>query len=67
MERQRAALARVEHDDEGGPAWEEATVAAADEVRAVGRRPPLEPWWATKTERELHERARALGLLGRAG
>lgn len=61
--RQVAALADGEIDDEGSPQWRAAMIEALDRRRAVAGVPPLEPWWAGKGERELHERARALGLL----
>lgn len=63
MTRQAAALDRAANDDED-PRWAQAVTSEADRRRALEGRPPLQPWWSTKTEPELHERARALGLLG---
>ena len=42
-----------------------AIIGEADRRRAAVGDEPLEPWWASKTEPELHARARALGLLRR--
>ncbi len=63
MERQRRALASAESDDEGSAEWREAVVASVDRHRVEAGRPPLAEWWTTKTEPQLHRRARALGLL----
>lgn len=65
MGRQAAALDRAVNDDEDAT-WLDAAIDDADRHRAAEGRPPLEPWWSAKTETELHERARALGLLARA-
>jgi uncharacterized protein YkwD len=64
-ERQVAALKEAETDDEGTPEWQAAMIAQANKWRAEHGIPPLKEWWETKTEQKLHERARALGLLGR--
>lgn len=64
MRRQSRALAQEELRDEGDAQWEASVVAWADAERAASGRPPLVPWWETKTEPELHRRARSLGLLG---
>lgn len=58
------ALKEEESFDEGTPEWRTAVEASADRWRAAHGIPPLKPWWADKTEHLLHERARALGLLG---
>ena len=50
-------------NDEESAAWEAAVVESENRRRTLQAEPPLEEWWATKTEPELHERARALGLL----
>ena len=63
FERQRAALTAATHDDEGDPDWERAVVEWADRQRAADGTEPLAEWWSSKTEPELHRRARALGLL----
>ncbi len=60
---QVAALAEAETDDEGSPEWQAKMVERADRRRAAHGTPPLVEWWETKTEPELHRRARALGLL----
>lgn len=65
FERQQRALTRAESDDEGDTAFRDEVAAEADRRRTAEGRPPLEPWWATKTEPEFHARARALGLLDR--
>jgi hypothetical protein len=61
--RQAAALSAEENWDEADPAQEASIVAWADRTRAAQGIAPLVEWWQTKTEPELHERARALGLL----
>ena len=63
LERQQTALAAMSNDDEGGRRWRDRVTTWADAVRRAEGRPALDDWWATKTEPELHERARALGLL----
>ncbi len=65
LDRQVEALGGAEIDDEGSPAWRAEVIAAIDRRRAAHGNAPLAPWWATKGEPELHERARALGLLRR--
>lgn len=62
QERQAAELQARENSDEDA-AFEAAVTTWANRVRAEHGREPLQPWWATKTEAELHRRARALGLL----
>ena len=64
FERQRAALAAESNDDEGDATWETAVVDWANRERSAQGTPPLQEWWESKTEPELHQRARALGLLG---
>jgi len=63
MARQGAALVAEEIDDEGTPDRRADTIESLDRLRDSRGIPPLLPWWATKTEPRLHERARALGLL----
>jgi hypothetical protein len=63
MRRQARALFEQETDDAPGDGALEARRMDADRWRAVHGIDPLLPWWATKTEPELHRRARALGLL----
>jgi hypothetical protein len=58
FERQVAALAAHEIDDEGPESVRAEVIAAADRWRAAHGIEPLQ------TEGELHRRARALGLLG---
>jgi hypothetical protein len=61
--RQREALRPETNDDKGG-IDREATVADwANRRRVADGTPPLREWWESKTEPELHRRARALGLL----
>ena len=62
MRRQGAALSARENWDEN-PAFEAAVTNWANKLRAARGIPPLRDWWATKTEGELHRRARTLGLL----
>lgn len=62
-DRMVAALVAEENDDEGSPGWRAAMIEGIDRRRAAAGAPPLEPWWALKGERELHDRARAVGLL----
>lgn len=63
FERQAAALATEENDDEGTPEWRAEVRRNIDDRRAALGNEPLADWWETKTEQELHEHARALGLL----
>ncbi len=60
---QVAALREAESGDEGTPEWRTMMVDRANRRRAARGIPPLREWWETKTEPELHHRARALGLL----
>jgi hypothetical protein len=62
FERHVRALSDAGNDDES-TAWEASVVEAENRRRALNDEPLLEEWWTTKTEPELHERARALGLL----
>jgi hypothetical protein len=60
--RQQAVLSAAESDDER---TDDDLIAAADVARSATGVGSLAPWWSTKTEPELHHRARALGLLRR--
>jgi hypothetical protein len=64
FERQRAALTAENNNDEGDAAWESTVLDWANRKRGELSTPPLLEWWESKTEPELHRRARALGLLG---
>lgn len=65
FERQAAALREEESDDEGSPEFQRAMIEAENQRRAEVGQARLLEWWEDKTEGELHERARALGLLER--
>ncbi|MCC5953939.1 MAG: hypothetical protein JJU45_17730 [Acidimicrobiia bacterium] len=63
MRRQVAALAEAEESDELTGADLEQAISGIDERRLAAGRPPLDTRWFDRPEAELHERARALGLL----
>lgn len=56
-------LKSEENDDEGTPEWRAMMVEQANRHRAARGIPPLKEWWEDKGELQIHERARALGLL----
>ncbi|MBI2709988.1 MAG: hypothetical protein HYX34_09870 [Actinobacteria bacterium] len=64
-ERQVAGLRTMETDDEGTPEWQAAMVRAENARPARVGAPALKEWWEEPPEAQLHQRAKALGMLDR--
>lgn len=65
MRRWARDLPQIESFDNGTPEWRNDMTAWINSLRAASGIPPLKEWWENKTEPELHERAKSLGLLRR--